>query len=246
MSGIIEGRNPVIEALRAGAPMTRIMIAETARDAVPLALIERLAAQRAVPIERVKRSMLDSASERGAHQGVVAHVAPFAYATLDEVVQANDGSQKCLIIALDHVTDPGNLGAVVRSAEVAGAAAVIVTRRRSAPVGASTYKTAAGALSWIPVVQETNMARTLTRLKDAGFWIAGADGGADTLAWDAPLEGRLVIVLGSEGQGLSRLVSERCDFLVRLPVAGHVDSLNVAQAASVLAFEWVRRCRRES
>jgi 23S rRNA (guanosine2251-2'-O)-methyltransferase len=241
VSDFIEGRNAVIEALRSGVPVTRVLIAEGVRDADSVREIEKLAVSRGVPVERVTRSWLDARSDRGAHQGVMAGVKPFVYSQLAQVVRGVGDRRSSLIIALDQVTDPGNLGAIVRSAEVAGADAVLLAKRRSAAIGIAAHKTAVGALSWMPVVQETNLTRALEELKAAGYWIAGADGAAEMIAWDAPLEGRLVLVLGSEGEGLSRLVRERCDLLVRLPVAGHVDSLNVAQAASVLAFEWVRR-----
>ncbi len=146
-----------------------------------------------------------------------------------------------LIIALDHVTDPGNLGAVARSAEVVGADAVLVAKNRAAAVTPAAYKASAGALAHIALAQETNIARSLARCKEAGYWIAGASEHAEQTAWEAPLEGRIVLVMGSEGEGLARLTRESCDFLVRLPQAGRVGSLNVAQATTALAYEWLRR-----
>ncbi|MDZ4180244.1 MAG: 23S rRNA (guanosine(2251)-2'-O)-methyltransferase RlmB [Coriobacteriia bacterium] len=245
MSLYIEGRNAVIEALRSGIPGRRILVAEGVQDADAIREIERLATSRGLAIKYVPRRLLDERSERGAHQGVAFEAEEYRYVDLATVLGSIADAPDSLIIALDHVTDPGNLGAVVRTAEVAGADAVLVPKKRTAAIGPAAYKTSAGALAWIPVVRD-NLATSLERLKEAGYWVAGADGAAPALAWDTPLEGRLVIVLGAEGQGLSRLVRERCDFLVRLPVAGKVDSLNVAQATSVLAFEWVRRTRSKT
>lgn len=240
---VIEGRNAVIEAMRSGMPLSRILMADGVKEGGAPAEIERLAREHGVRVERVNRRRLDSMSDHGSHQGVIAEAAPFKFATLDSVLSRVADSPRSLVIALDHITDPGNLGAVARSAEVAGADAVIVPSRRSAAVGPAAFKASAGALAHIPLVQETNLVRALERLKEAGYWVAGADGSARQSAWEAPLEGRLVLVMGGEGSGLSRLVKETCDFVVSLPVAGAVDSLNVAQATTVLAFEWVRRGR---
>jgi len=240
MSSVIEGRNAVLEALRSGMPLLRVLIAEGASGA-PIADIEHAASKRSVPVTRVPKRKLDASSERGAHQGVIAYAEEFPFADLSRVIAATEGKKDSLVVVLDHINDSGNLGAIVRSVEVAGGDAVVIPKRRTASVGAGAYKTSAGALAHLPIVQEPNLVRAIERLKDAGYWVAGADAAAQQLAWEAPLEGRLVLVMGSEGQGLSRLVREKCDFLVGLPVAGSVDSLNVAQATTVLAFEWVRR-----
>lgn len=237
----IEGRNAVLEALRAGTPLKRVVLAAGLPADRALDEISRLAAERGVRVDVVPRRELDRASERGAHQGVLAEAEAFRFAQLEDVVSACEGDERALIVVLDHVTDPGNLGAIVRTAEVAGAAAVVVPNRRSAAVTPAAYKAAAGAFAYLPLVQEPNVARVLERLKQAGFWVAGASEKARDLVWDAPLEGRIALVMGSEGEGLARLTRERCDFLVRLPQAGRVGSLNVAQAASVLIYEWVRR-----
>jgi len=144
-------------------------------------------------------------------------------------------------VVLDHVTDPGNLGAVIRSVEVAGGDAVIIPSVRAASIGPVAHKASAGGTSHLPIVQVPNVARMIDRLKEEDYWVGGADERAEQDLWDAPMEGRLALVLGAEGAGLARLTRERCDFLVSIPVAGRVSSLNVAQAASVLVFEWVRR-----
>jgi 23S rRNA (guanosine2251-2'-O)-methyltransferase len=237
----LEGRHAVAEALRAQMPVKRVLVAEGAKPDRLLAEIERTSAERGVAIERVARRELDRRSERGAHQGVMAEAAAFAFATLDDVLARAGDASSALVIALDHVTDPGNLGAIVRTAEVVGAAGVVVTERRSAAVTPAAWKAAAGALAHVALAQETNLVRALDRLKEAGFWIAGASEHAEQTVWQAPLEGRIVLVMGSEGAGLARLTEERCDFLVRLPQAGEIGSLNVAQAATAVAYEWLRR-----
>lgn len=242
---IIEGRNAVIEALRAGMPLKRIMQAEGTKPDRALAEIERRASQEGVEFSRVSRKVLDEKSERGAHQGVMAEAKPYRYANLDDVLKRSAGKKQALIIALDHVTDPGNLGAVIRTAEVIGADGVLVAKRRAAAVTPATYKSSAGALAHVALAQEANLVRSLERCKEEGFWIAGASERASQTIWDSPLEGRIVLVMGSEGDGLARLTAERCDFLVRLPQAGKVGSLNVAQATTAIAYEWMRRCAAE-
>ncbi len=222
-------------------PLDRLLIARGVKVDRSVAEIELLARERGVVVEHVERRELDRISERGAHQGVIAGAPAFAYTPLRALVERCSAEDEALIIALDRVTDPGNLGAVVRTAEVVGAAAVLVPERRSAAITPATWKAAAGALAHIPLVRETNLVRALEQLKEAGFWIAGASADAQQTVWEAPLAGRIVLVMGSEGQGLARLTEETCDFLVRLPGAGAVGSLNVAQATTAIAYEWLRR-----
>ncbi len=241
MSDVIEGRNAVLEALRSGMRLEGVMIAEGLRHDEGIDEIRRLAVEAGVPVRSAPREKLDRLSARGAHQGVVASAAPFGYAGLAEVLRSTSGSQRSLVVVLDHVTDPGNLGAVIRSVEVAGGDAVVIPKDRAASIGPVAHKASAGATAHLPIVQVGNIARALADLKDAGYWVAGADERGDQDLWHAPLNGRLVLVLGAEGSGLARLTRERCDFLVCIPVAGRVSSLNVAQATSVLAFEWVRQ-----
>lgn len=237
----IEGRNAVVEALRAGMPLKTILVAEGTRPDRDIEEIDRRAKAAGVQVRRVSKREVDARSERGAHQGVLAEAAPFRFTPLDTVLERTRGLKHSLVIALDHVTDPGNLGAVARTAEVVGAAGVLVAKRRSAAITPATYKSSAGAIAHIPIAQEPNLVRALERCKEEGFWIAGASERADRSVWQAPLDGRIVLVMGSEGEGLSRLVRETCDFLVSLPQAGKVGSLNVAQAATALAYEWLRR-----
>lgn len=232
-----------MEALRAHMPLESVSIAEGAKEDSGIAEIERRAKQSGTAVRRMARRELDRLSERGAHQGVIAQAAPFRFAQLGSVLRSIESGQASLVVVLDHVTDPGNLGAVVRTAEVVGAAGVVVASRRSAAVTPAAWKAAAGALAHVPLVQETNLVRALKALKEAGFWVAGASERAADDVWSAPLDGRIALVMGSEGEGLSRLVMETCDFLVRLPQRGKVGSLNVAQATTAIAYEWMRRNR---
>lgn len=242
MAERLEGRNAVLEALRSGRRVMRVLLADGAK---PAGIADILAAAKAakVPVETVSRRDLDRDSEHGSHQGVVALVEPFNFTPLERILAVTQGHDRSLLIALDQVTDPGNLGAVIRTADVAGADGVITTKHRSAPMTAAAYKAAAGAAEHMRVARESNLVQALEACKAAGYWIAGASEHADQLAWDAPLDGRLVLVMGSEGEGLARLTQRQCDFLVSLPVTGPVGSLNVSAAAAVLAFEWVRRGR---
>lgn len=239
----IEGRRAVLEALRGGLEVERVEVAQgLARDAV-IDEILSVAARRGVPVREVARRSLDASSERGRHQGVAAVLKAFRYATLAAVLAAGREKADSTIVLLDHVTDPGNFGAVARSAECAGADAVVVAERRSAPVTAVVHKAAAGALAHLPIVRVTNLVRAIDEIKAAGYWVVGASGDAEVDLWHAPLDGRTALVLGAEGRGLSRLVKQSCDVLVSIPLLGRVESLNVAQAATVLLFERVRRAR---
>ncbi|MGB4592199.1 MAG: 23S rRNA (guanosine(2251)-2'-O)-methyltransferase RlmB [Coriobacteriia bacterium] len=240
----IEGRNAVLEALRAAVALERIQIARGVRDDDSIREIKSLARVAGIPVSEVDRAALDRESERGHHQGVAAIAPDFTYATLADVLARAGDKERSVVVVLDHVTDPGNFGAIIRSAEGAGADGVVIAERRSAPVTAVVHKASAGATSHIPVARVSNLVRALEELKERGFWVAGASEHASDSLWSAPLEGRIVLVLGAEGSGLSRLVSETCDFGVSIPLVGEVGSLNVAQAATVLLFEWVRRAGR--
>ena len=193
-----------------------------------------------VRIKYVPRAQLDALSSHGAHQGIALEVGNFPYADVADILdRAGDGP--ALVIVLDHVTDDGNFGAIVRSAEVVGAAGVVIANKRAAGVTVGSYKTSAGAVMHLPIAQVPNIARALDDLKAAGFWVGGASEHAEGSCWDTPFEGRVALVMGSEGDGISRLVLEKCDFLTKLPQRGMTESLNVAQATTALCFEWLRR-----
>ena len=237
---IIEGRRAVAEALELGLPIKSAFIADA--DATDMTL-RRLTAELAemdVPIEHVSKSRLDQMSSHGAHQGIMVRTRPFEYASLSDIVRAA-GEGDALVVVLDHVTDEGNFGAIVRTAEVVGAAGVVIANARAARVGVGAYKTSAGAVLHLPIAQVPNLSRALEDLKKEGFWVCGASEHAEQGIWDAPVEGRLALVMGSEGAGISQLVLEKCDFLAKLPQLGRIESLNVAQATTVFCYEWLRR-----
>jgi 23S rRNA (guanosine2251-2'-O)-methyltransferase len=171
--------------------------------------------------------------------------APYAYeyASLFDLINLARGKDAALIVALDHITDAGNMGAVLRSAEVVGAIGVLIPNKRAAPVNEAVYRTSAGAVEYLKVAREANLANALKRLKGEGFWIAGATEHARQTIWQAPLEGRIVLVLGAEDTGLSRLTRDLCDFEVKLPQRGFTQSLNVAQAGTAIMYEWLRRAQ---
>ncbi|MCL2136449.1 MAG: 23S rRNA (guanosine(2251)-2'-O)-methyltransferase RlmB [Coriobacteriia bacterium] len=170
----------------------------------------------------------------------------YQYATLFDLVASSRNKKNALIVALDHITDVGNFGAIIRSAEVVGATGVLIPNKRAAQVNETVYRTSAGAIEYIRVARETNIHHAVRQLKEEGFWIAGATEHASMDVWSAPLEGRIVLVLGSEDKGLSRLVREQCDFEFKLPQYGFTQSLNVAQAATAIMYEWRRRVVSES
>ena len=235
--GWIEGRRACAEALETGVPLRQALVASG--DETIASLVARLKTA-GVEVQGVPRDRLDAMSSHGAHQGILCQTAPYRYADLEDVI-ARAGEGDALVVVLDHVTDEGNFGAIVRSAEVVGAAGVVIAKARAAGVGVGAYKTSAGAVLHLPIAQVPNLATALDRLKEAGFWAAAATEHADQDVWQAPLDGRIALVMGSEGSGVSRLVREHCDFECRLPQRGRVESLNVAQATTVLCCEWLRR-----
>ena len=237
----IEGRRACAEALETGVPVKRAFVSRGTGelDDTLMRLTQRVEAA-GIEVEYVPKSHLDGMSSHGAHQGIMLEAQPFAYSDLSDILQ-RAGSDDALVVVLDHVTDEGNLGAIVRSAEVVGAAGVVLPKARSASVGVGAYKTSAGAVLHLPIAQVPNLASAIDQLKEAGFWVAGATEHADQDVWHAPLAHRLCLVMGSENSGISKLVRERCDFECKLPQRGRIESLNVAQAATALCYEWLRR-----
>ena len=229
----IPGRRPVDEALRAGRPLAEIVVDRQRADRLEPLLAA--AARAGVPVRRAPVSDLDDLAGGVTHQGVVARAPAARGIGLPDL----DGD---LVVVLDGITDPHNLGAIARAAEVAGAAGLVLPRRRSAHLSPAAEKTAAGALSWLPVVTVPNVARALAELADAGFWSVGLDGAATMSLWESELlDGRVALVIGAEERGLSRLVAERVDQLVAIPMRGHVQSLNASTAAAVALFDVLRR-----
>lgn len=234
-SHAIPGRRPVAEALRARRRLRELHVEQGSGDDLRT-LAEDARAQR-VRVVQASREELDALAGGVRHQGVVALAPPFAYRSLDELPADAD-----LVVVLDGVTDPQNLGSIARSAEQAGAGALIVPRRRSAHVTPAVERAAAGALSWLPVVVTPNVARALERLTDHGFWSVGLVGGSAQPLWSSPLlDGKVALVVGAEGAGLSRLVAERVDGHIGIPMVGHLDSLNAGVASGIALFEVRRR-----
>jgi 23S rRNA (guanosine2251-2'-O)-methyltransferase len=229
----IPGRNPVTEALRAGRRLLEVAIDERSEG---MGAIEAAARQLGAKVSRVDRARLDELAEGVRHQGIVAVAPPFGYRALSEL------SDTEVIVALDGVTDPQNLGSIARSAELAGAGALVLPKRRSVHVSPAAEKAAAGAFSWLQVALVPNMVRALGDLAERGYWSVGLAGAAAQTIWDCDLlDGKVVVVVGAEGAGLSRLVSERVDAKVSIPMAGHLDSLNAGVATGVTLFEIARR-----
>lgn len=238
----IEGRRAAFEALRTGFPIKRALISQGVENEPAIRELLASLGEAGVSARSVPRTQLDAISSHGAHQGIVLEVGAFPYADLSDIIAAaGPADRPALVVVLDHVTDAGNFGAIVRSAEVVGAAGVVIPNKRSAEVTVATYKTSVGAVMHLPIAQVPNIARALEGLKSAGFWVGGATEHAEGICWDAPFEGRVALVMGSEGNGISRLVLDTCDFTTKLPQFGQTESLNVAQAATALCFEWLRR-----
>lgn len=235
---LLEGRNAVAECLRAGQDCDKIFVAQGAR----MGDIIALARKRGVPVVECDRRKLDAMSTTGNHQGVIAQAAAHAYASLDDLFQnAQEKGEPPLFVICDSIEDPHNLGAIIRSAETAGAHGVIIPKRRAVGLTAVVARASAGALAHMPVHKTVNLAALLDTLKERGVWIFGAEADGTVDLYDADFAGPTALVIGSEGEGISRLVRQKCDFIVSIPMRGKVNSLNASNAAAVLLFEAVRR-----
>jgi len=240
--GLIAGRNPVREALLAGRPVERLLVAEGAGGA-SLAEIVRLAAERGIAVQYADRRRLDRLAEGQVHQGVVAYVQAIEYAPLEVLLERAKGAGPGLLLVLDGIEDPQNLGALIRTGDAAGVHGVVIGKHRAAGLTEAAVKASAGAAYHVPVAQVTNIARTLDLLKEEGFWTVAASPEGDRTLWDVDFTVPTAVVVGSEGKGLSRLVEERCDVRARLPMAGAVSSLNASVAGALFLFEAVRQRR---
>ena len=239
--GMIEGRNAVMEALRAGTPIDKIFLASGETDAT-LGHIASSAREKGIVVVEADRRKLDGMSRTHAHQGVIAMAAVREYAAVDDILNAaREKGEPPLIVVCDELSDPHNLGAVIRTAECAGAHGVIIPKRRSAGLTAVVAKTSAGAVSYVPVARVPNLTALLKELKDEGLWIFGTAADGDTSLYDADLKGPAAIVIGSEGDGMGSLVAEQCDFKVSIPMKGKLNSLNASAAAAILLYEAVRQ-----
>ena len=238
---MLEGRNAVQEALTAGRTIDKLYIAAGETDRA-LARLAAMARQAGAAVVETDRRKLDQLSATGAHQGVIAMVAAHAYAAVDDILEnARSKGEAPLIVICDELSDPHNLGAIIRTAECAGAHGVIIPKRRSVGLTAVVGKVSAGALEYLPVARVANLVSTIRELQKAGVWVFGTAADGATALCQADLKGPAAIVIGNEGEGMSRLVAEACDFKVSIPMRGHISSLNASNAAAILLYEAVRQ-----
>ena len=239
--GIIEGRNAVIEALRAGVAIDKIFLLKGERDAA-LGHIASAAREKGIVVVDADRRKLDNMSRTHSHQGVIAQAAVREYVSVEDILNiAREKGESPLIVVCDELSDPHNLGAVIRTADAAGAHGVIIPKRRSAGLTAVVAKTSAGAVAHVPVARVPNLPALLKELKEEGVWVFGTAAQGTTSLYKADLKGPAAIVIGSEGEGMGRLVAENCDFTVSIPMFGKINSLNASAAAAVLLYEAVRQ-----
>jgi 23S rRNA (guanosine2251-2'-O)-methyltransferase len=242
MPDYVWGRNPILETLRSTRQVKRILIAEGQRDAQAIAAILAEAERRHIPIETIPRQRLDQLSQGAVHQGCLAVVEARKYATLEQILAfARSKNEDPFLLILDAIQDVNNLGSLLRSAEAAGVHGVVIPLHHAAEVNATVVKTSAGASEHLLIAQETNLTRTIDFLKKQNVWVIGLDGEAKMEYNRADLTGALALVVGSEGRGISRLVREHCDLLIKLPMRGHVTSLNAAVAGSIALYEALRQ-----
>ena len=237
---IIEGRNAVLEAFRAGKTIDKLYVQEGIKDG-PVQSIIREAKKQDTIVNFVSRERLNQMSQEGRHQGVIAHAAAYEYTEVEDILKAaEEKGEPPFIFLLDGIEDPHNLGAIIRTANLAGAHGVIIPKRRASGLTAVVAKTSAGALNYTPVAKVTNLAATIEELKEKGLWFVCADMNGD-LMYRLNLKGPIGLVIGSEGDGVGRLVREKCDMVASIPMKGDIDSLNASVAAGVLAYEIVRQ-----
>lgn len=236
----IEGRNAVIEAFRAGKTIDKIFLQDGCHDG-PLSTISREARKQDTIITYVPKERLDQMSQTGKHQGVIAMAAAYKYAEVEDILQiARDKNEPPFIMILDNIEDPHNLGAIIRTANLSGVHGIIIPKRRAAGLTSTVARTSAGAINYTPVVKVTNISSTIEELKKEGLWFVCADMSGE-LMYNLDLKGPIGLVIGNEGEGVSRLVKEKCDFTASIPMKGDIDSLNASVAAGVLAYEIVRQ-----
>lgn len=237
---IVEGRNAVLEAFRSGKTVDRLLIQDGCQDG-PIQTIRREARKHDTVVDFVRKERLDQISETGKHQGVIAYTAAYEYAEVEDILNAaKKKGEPPFLFLLDNIEDPHNLGAIIRTANLAGAHGVIIPKRRAVGLTATVARTSAGALNYTPVARVTNLGATIDELKKEGIWFVCADMGAEVM-YRQNLTGPIGLVIGNEGDGVSRLVKEKCDFVASIPMKGNIDSLNASVAAGVLAYEIVRQ-----
>ena len=236
----IEGRNAVMEAFRSGKTIDKLYVQEGLQDGPVLSILKK-EKKHDIIINKVKKERLDQMSETGKHQGVIAQAAAYEYAQVEDILNAaREKGEPPFIILLDNIEDPHNLGAIIRTANLAGAHGVIIPKRRAVGLTAVVARTSAGALNYTPVAKVSNLGNTIEELKKEGLWFVCADMDGE-LMYNLDLKGPIGLVVGNEGNGVSRLVKEKCDFVASIPMNGNIDSLNASVAAGVLAYEIVRQ-----
>ncbi|MBS3994388.1 MAG: 23S rRNA (guanosine(2251)-2'-O)-methyltransferase RlmB [Alkaliphilus sp.] len=237
----IEGRNPVMEALRSDREIDKILIANGVQQG-SIQKIIGMAKDKGILIQYVEKQKIDQLSESHSHQGVLAYVAAYEYADVEDIIKkAEEKGEDPFIIILDEITDPHNLGSVIRTANAAGAHGIIIPKRRSVGLTAVVAKTSAGALEYVPVAKVSNISQTIDNLKARGIWVVGADMEGEQTYYKADLTGKIALVIGSEGLGIGRLIKEKCDFLINIPMKGEVGSLNASIAASIIIYEVMKQ-----
>ncbi len=238
---VLVGRNAVTEALKSGRGINKLWIASGDREG-SVAEIAALAKERGIVVQYVERAKIEALAGGHRHQGVLAYVAPVPYAELEDILKAAEVKGEApFLVLLDELEDPHNLGALLRTADATGVHGILIPKRRSVSLNATVAKTSAGAVEYVPVARIGNIVQTLKKLKEKGFWVAGADMDGEKAYYEADLTGPLVLVVGSEGKGMSRLTKEACDFIVRMPMVGRINSLNASVAGSILMYESMRQ-----
>lgn len=236
----VEGRNPVMEALRAGRPIEKILVAKGSREGAVRDIL-KIARERGIVVQEVDRRRLDSISQTGAHQGIIALTVPYAYVSVEDILErARQAGEPPFVVVLDCVEDPHNLGAIIRTAECCGVHGIIIPKRKAVGVTPTVVKASAGAVEYVSIARVTNVASTLEFLKEQGLWVVGAE--AEATPYNLQdMKGPIALVIGSEGKGLRRLVKEKCDYLVGIPMKGKINSLNASVAAGILMYEVLRQ-----
>ncbi|GAB6085518.1 23S rRNA (guanosine(2251)-2'-O)-methyltransferase RlmB [Alkaliphilus crotonatoxidans] len=237
----IIGRNPVIEGIKSGREIDKILVAKGAGEG-SVKKIMAMAKEKGIPVQQVERQKLNELSEGETHQGVIAFAAAHDYVALEDILEGvkQKGKEPFLLI-LDEIMDPHNLGSMIRTADAVGVDGIIIPKRRAVGLTSVVAKTSAGAIEYVPVAKVSNIGQTIDKLKKMGIWVTGADMAGEKEHYLMNLKGPIALVIGSEGSGLSRLVKEKCDFLVKLPMVGQITSLNASVAAAVLMYEVLRQ-----
>ena len=240
VSDKLEGRNPVLEALRAGRTIDKVFVLSGEKNGSVIKILS-LCKEKRIPVMEVDKQKLDRMSTTGAHQGVIANVAAKEYSTVEDILEeAKEKGEKPFIVICDEINDPHNLGSIIRTSNAAGVHGVIIPKRNSVGLTATVAKTSAGAVEFTKVAKVSNLAQTIDKLKEQNIWVIGADMDGENDIYHQDFSGGIAIVIGSEGFGISRLIKEKCDFIVRIPMLGKITSLNASVAGALMIYETVR------